>query len=240
MQYFISAPFGNYIKRPSQALNVTGTWTFNPRSGLSYQILRTLRYVKTDGHWGWRNKIGLRNKGISVGLDKTDTKKEILSIAAIENNDWYNLNPMIDPYRNIEINISCPNLNHTQDTSEFRSFSAFAARTRARWCIVKVPPTATHSLIDRIVYSGYSQIHASNTLPSKKGGLSGKVLIPYTLDIIEYIKKKYSHVEIIAGGGVTETSDVDRYLNAGADHISLGSVCFTPWKLREILNYKVL
>ena len=30
--------------------------------------------------------------------------------------------------------------------------------------------------------------------------------------------------------------DVERYLNAGADHISLGSVNFTPWKLAEILK----
>ena len=60
--------------------------------------------------------------------------------------------------------------------------------------------------------------------------------MPYTLKLVEYTKNKYSNVEFIAGGGISSRSDVERYLNAGADHISLGSINFTPWKLREILK----
>jgi len=26
------------------------------------------------------------------------------------------------------------------------------------------------------------------------------------------------------------------YINTGADHISLGTVCFTPWKLKGIID----
>ena len=91
--------------------------------------------------------------------------------------------------------------------------------------------------ISRITYlARYKHIHASNTLPTDKGGLSGKILQPYTLKITEYIKDKYPEVEVIAGGGITTPEDAKTYYNAGADHISLGSVCFTPWKIKKILE----
>ena len=43
-------------------------------------------------------------------------------------------------------------------------------------------------------------------------------------------------VTIIAGGGVDSFGAVYEYLNEGADHVSLGSVCFNPFKLRKILK----
>lgn len=235
MKYFISAPFGNYVRHPN-VISVTGTWTMKRRKGLAKQILRTLRYVRTDGHWGWRNKIGLRNAGIVEGLKRTNLN-DVCSIAAIDRNDWIEFSEELRN-RNLEVNISCPNLGSHGDTTKWRGFELIAAYNIARWCIVKIPPTASFELIDDLVYRGYRQIHASNTLPSDKGGLSGKILIPYTLNIIEYVKKRYSHVEMIAGGGVTKKSDVKRYIDAGADHVSLGSVCFTPWKVRKILSHE--
>ena len=84
--------------------------------------------------------------------------------------------------------------------------------------IVKIPPTASKCLIDKIVDMGYNQIHASNTLYSVNGGRSGKILKPYTTQIIDYIKNKHSHVKIIAGGGVTEKEDAEYYFDKGADY----------------------
>ena len=227
MKYFISAPFGNYIKLPN-TISVTGSWTLKPRPGLFPQILKTLRYTKT----GWRNKIGLRNAGVIEGLKRT-IYTEVLSLAAISKNDWINLEAIVPTDQNVEINISCPNLSsshwpYSEQDSLLPGFEQFP-KTKRRWCICKIPPTSSHDLIDQIVDSGYSQIHASNTLYSIHGGLSGKLLIPYTLRILEYIKKTHPHVEVIAGGGVTDKNDVIRYRNAGADHISMGTVCFTPW-----------
>ena len=62
------------------------------------------------------------------------------------------------------------------------------------------------------------------------------MIVPYTLKIIDYIKSNYKDVKVIAGGGVYSKQDAKRYLDAGADHISLGSVCFTPWKIKGIIN----
>ena len=183
----------------------------------------------------WRNQIGLRNKGLQYGMFHT-SYDNVLSIAAIDKDDWTEVQRMISPDRNIELNISCPNLDLHEDTSQFENFALFPKRMRNKWCIVKVPPTSSNNLLDKIVDMGYNQIHASNTLHTPKGGLSGQVLVEHTLRIIDYLKSKHGHIEIIAGGGVKSKTDANSYINAGADHISLGTVCFTPWKVSRILK----
>ena len=228
--YFISAPFGNFI-RTKNTVSVTGTWTVEPRPGRLKQIIKTLRYTKQ----GWRNKLGLRNPGLRAGMMKT-SYDNLLSLAAIDKSDWETIRTTISRSRNIELNISCPNLDSHEDTTTFEGFDKFPEHMQKRWCIVKIPPTAKHRLIDKIIDKGYKQIHASNTLHSEKGGLSGKILQPYTLGIIAYIKDRYPHVEVIAGGGVYSKEDAQTYIDAGADHISLGTICFTPWKINRIVR----
>ena len=105
-------------------------------------------------------------------------------------------------------------------------------------CIRDRAPTVTPEDLEFLITKlGFTQIHASNTLPLQGGsGLSGRTLIPYTLDIIRLIKEEWPEVTIIAGGGVDNFGAVYEYLNGGADHVSLGSVCFIPFKLRKILK----
>ena len=230
--YFVSAPFGNFLQHATfanEAICVTGTFTLKPRPGRLKQILRTLRYVRTEKGWTWRNQLGLRNPGIFEGIENT-TSNSVMSIACLEEDDWKILHAIIPKHMNIELNISCPNVNSHPNLKNY-----FALDKR-KWCIVKVPPTITEKQVDKIVSLGYNTIHASNTIPTDKGGLSGKMIIPYTLKIIEYIKNNHNGVEVIAGGGVYSKKDAEKYLDAGADHISLGSVCFTPWKIKGIIN----
>ncbi len=232
--FFISAPFGNYLHFKN-SLSVHGTFTVLPRKGRLTQIIKTLRYVKTDAGYSWRNKLGLRNPGLLAGMLKTNYNN-LLSVAALEPDDWEKILMAVGPERNIELNISCPNIDACNATMDWPGFTKFPDKMRGQYCIVKIPPNSTEELIDRIVDMGYTQIHASNTLPTDKGGISGKILVPYTLKILEYIKTKYSHVEVVAGGGVTTPKDAKVYIDAGADHVSLGSVCFTPWKVKKIIN----
>ena len=65
--------------------------------------------------------------------------------------------------------------------------------------------------------------------------MSGRELIPYTEKFIKYIKKYYPSIEIIAGGGIQSEKDIENYLNLGADHISLGTICFNPLNLGKLL-----
>lgn len=229
MATFISAPFGNYLKFKN-AISVTGTWTYKPRPGLFRQVVKTLRYTRD----GWRNKIGLRNRGIKYGLKKTKAD-EVLSIAAIGEHDWINLESIVPEDQNIELNISCPNLDTHQDSTIFNGFDLWPTAYR-KWCIVKVPPTATYALLDKIVKLGFTQIHASNTLPTDKGGLSGAILLPHTRRIIKYLKREYDHVEVIAGGGIKETWHAEFYKDLGADHFSIGTACFNPFKVWRTVN----
>ena len=233
MKFFISAPFGNYLKFQN-AISVTGSWTVEPRPGLAWQILKTLRYVRSEAGWSWRNKIGLRNAGIHEGIKRRGSF-DVLSIAPIHKWDWVNFESIIHENQSIEVNISCPNLDSKDDATSFPYFDAFP-KTQRYWCICKIPPTASNDLVDKIVDSGYNQIHASNTLPSEKGGLSGKILLPHTIRLISYIKEKYPHVTVIAGGGVTERWHAEYYRDRGADHVSLGTVCFTPWRVKKIID----
>ena len=116
--YFISAPFGNYLKFKN-SISVTGTWTVNPRPGLIKQIIKTLRYVKTEQGRSWRNKLGLRNPGLHVGMLKT-SYNQVMSVAALEISDWEKIRLAISPDRNIELNISCPNLDTHEDTTSLK------------------------------------------------------------------------------------------------------------------------
>jgi dihydroorotate dehydrogenase len=228
--YFISAPFGNYLQYTNflsgkPIISVTGTFTVKPRPGLVKQIIKTLRYTKT----GWRNQLGLRNPGIFQGIDNT-APHNVMSIASLEPNDWKILYEIIPKNMSVELNISCPNVDaHPNLTKAF-------AKDERKWCIVKVPPTITKKQVDKIINLGYNTIHASNTIPTQKGGLSGKMIVPYTMNIIDYIKNKHDSVTVIAGGGITCKQDAQNYFDAGADHIGLGTVCFTPWKIRGIVN----
>jgi dihydroorotate dehydrogenase len=42
------------------------------------------------------------------------------------------------------------------------------------------------------------------------------------------IREAYPDVVLIGGGGVRSIEDAKQYLNAGADHISVSTLCFNP------------
>ncbi len=228
---FIAAPFGNYVK-PVGCIPVCGTFTLHPQGNKIWSAIRSLRY--DFKRQGWTNNMGLPNPGLKVGLER-HIYGEVLSIAEIERNDFKKLYREIPEGINVELNLSCPNIrNLPWDSTEI-----FARNSEKRkWCICKVSPTVTPEDLEFLITKlGFTQIHASNTLPIQGcGGLSGRTLIPYTLDIIRLIREEWPGVTIIAGGGVADFSGVYEYLKEGADHVSLGSVCFNPFKLRKILK----
>ena len=230
---FISAPFGNHIKHPN-AISVTGTWTLTERKGLLWSVLKSLRYSKELG--GWTNRLGLPNKGVRVGLQRT-FPSDVLSIAEIERGDFEKLARIIPENQNIELNLSCPNIGKSLPWDSASIFTTYRAADR-EWCIAKVGPlTKPEDLEFLIEKLGFRQLHFSNTLPVAAGGLSGVLLRPYTLELIRCVRENWGKdVVIIAGGGVNDFGAVYKYLNEGADHVALGSVCFNWFKLRRLLK----
>lgn len=230
---YISAPFGNYIKT-KKTTSVTGTFTLHPRSGRLTQILKTLRYDFRQR--AWRNKLGLRNPGITNGL-KTHKEGEILSIGAIQPEDWEELNKLISQTIPLELNVSCPNIDERDTLLPWpKGLERFAQRSICPTPIVKVSPLTTGTELKRLYEMGFRRFHASNTYPTEKGGQSGQILKPYTVRIIEKLKEIDSDNYIIAGGGIQTIRDIEFYKNKGADSFSLGTVCFNPYKLGRLLN----
>ena len=81
------------------------------------------------------------------------------------------------------------------------------------------------------------QFPTINTLPVLKGGLSGEVLRSYVLNHLEFIRNEWGDsLELIAGGGIDSFGVASDYLAAGANHLSLGSVCFNPLKTRTLVR----
>ena len=232
---FIAAPFGNWIK-PIGCIPVTGTFTLHPQGNKIWSAIKSLRY--STKHKGWMNNMGLPNPGVKVGLHKHIMRGEVLSIAEIARGDFQKLYSLIPERTNIELNLSCPNLGKSLPWDSAEIFAR--TKEKRKWCICKVSPTVTPEDLEFLITKlGFTQIHASNTLPVPgSGGLSGRTLIPYTLKTIKLIREEWPEVTVIAGGGVRDFGAVYEYLNEGANHISLGSVCFNPFKLRKILKGK--
>ena len=232
---FISAPFGNYIKS-KRTISVHGTFTRNPRGNRLWSVLKSLRYDRRLG--GWVNKLGLPNPGLHQGLCNVDNKpSDVLSISEIKRGDFQKMNNIIPLDQSLEINFSCPNLGKKLPLDGAGIFTKVKSR---EWCIAKLSPLTDGDELEFVIeHLGFKQIHLSNTLPlpNGRGGLSGATLKPYTLELIDLVREQWGNsIEIIAGGGVSDFGGVMDYLKAGANHVSLGSVCFNPFKLRKLIK----
>ena len=226
---FISPPFGNYVSW-TNAIRIYGSFTVEAREGLFSQIIKTLRY--SFHHKGWINKIGLRNRGIDWAITNVPSD-DIISVAIMHDSDIPQLLDKIPSNRNIELNVSCPNVTKTSTGKQLGDF----IDSKRKWCIIKLSPTTTFCQIDEYYKQGFRQFHCCNTIPVEEGGLSGSAIRPYSSKQIYYLRKKYPETELIGGGGVLNWSDVLYYQNKGADHFSVSSGFFQPWKLMSIYWY---
>ena len=240
--FFISAPFGNYIRSES-TISVKGTFTLHPRGNRLWSVLTTLRYSRK--HNGWVNKLGLPNPGLQKGLTSVsdNPRDKVLSIAETERGDFQKMNHIIPLNQSLEINLSCPNIERLNNINGSSTLPMDDARlfTRVKsrkWCIAKLSPLSSPEEIEFVIEElGFTQLHFSNTLPVNGGGLSGVTLKPLTMKLIDIVRERWGErIEIIAGGGVRDFGGVSDYLAAGANHVSLGSVCFNPFKLRKLLR----
>ena len=241
---FIAAPWGNWVKPPG-TVPVVGTYTLRRRGGLFWKVLTTLRYRRNLG--GWTNNLGLPNPGLTTGLKKFDPETQVLSIAETERGDFRKMAKEIPEDFPVELNLSCPNLEGKQgfhrtlpwDAAEV--FLQTSSTAKRKWCIAKVSPMVRPEELEFLIEKlGFSTIHACNALRTLTGvdygAVSGPILVPYVLEIIELCREHWPDVTVIAGGGISTAADCYRYTSAGAAHVSLGSVCFNPQKLHKLLR----
>jgi len=240
----ISAPFGNYVQPPGTTPTL-GTFTRLRRTGRLWRILRTVRYYRRLD--AWVNKIGLRNPGIDWFADacragRIDPADKLVSIHGFTNDDWSYLlekTAAVDPLA-IELNISCPNVGELAWPEDLFQH-AVATQTPV---VVKLPPINYERALADALHAGVRLFHCCNTLPVAGGGMSGKPLRPLVLNAIERVRTEeaarrsrgelHGPITIIAGGGVSSTDDVDRYLDARADRVAIGSSLMHPRFVRYL------
>ena len=151
MVLFISPPFGNYISLP-KTMSIKGSYTYEPRSGLFLQIIKTLRYSFKQG--GWINKIGLRNKGVDYAIENYNPKRDIISIAILKKSEINKFLEKIPNDMNLELNISCPNINKHLICNNLQKF----LNNKREWCIIKLSPFVIFFSLSISLYVTFSKI----------------------------------------------------------------------------------
>ena len=221
---YISPPFGNYFSY-QKSLRIEGTFTWERRKGLIYHTLRSLRPVRG----GWVNRIGFRNKGIRRRAEGCPLSN-ITSICAMEPNEWGKMCEFLPSTAHLELNLSCPNVHDVDiDDANLRAFVDKFDKLQVK---IRPTPTFVKQIVPRLIAMGVKTIHMSNTIPSPKGGISGKQLKEINLPLIEMTA---ANTTIIAGGGIYTAQDVQDYRNAGAKHFSVSTVFITrPMSLPAI------
>lgn len=203
-----------------------GTYTVKRRPGIFSQLLKTVRPISG----GWVNKMGFRNPGIESVVFKPG---KLYSIVGLEQTDWDIFYKKLAPDTWLEVNLGCPNHSFAMisDGQLMRYLHKF------KLISFKLGPTdLSYPLMDHLISYGANTLHLCNTIPTEKGGESGKRLKKYALAMIEKTRQNYPHINIIGGGGIYNLTDLQDYKNAGANHFSLSTIWATPWKAIKILK----
>ena len=251
MRLVVSPPFGQrlWFTRslwPANTQFVHGSVTMHPRPGLVTQVLKTLRYDREAA--GWVNAIGLRNAGLQHTLErgvKTSWDASVsLSIASADGvSGWEQLAGLhpglwaaLPPH--VELNISCPNAASAFEADAGRLVRALhtlrESMPHATTVGIKVPPLRPDKagdMVRRLADAGFVRFHTCNTLSHPRGGLSGPSLMPHSLAVIRHIRGTEHcsrHVHIVGGGGIRTMDDVQAYADAGADDVSISTLCMNP------------
>jgi len=141
-----------------------------------------------------------------------------------------------------ELNLSCPNTSSggvefgaTADSAA-RVVSSCRSVTR-RALIAKLSPALPDiaAIAVAAVEAGADGISAINTFPgfwsergvarlgAGNGGVSGPVLLPVGLQAVRAIHARLPETPVIGVGGIRTVADVNRYLEAGASLVAIGT-----------------
>ena len=232
----ISAPFGKYINI-KHASSVYGSYTLNKRSGLLKQVVKTFRPVLFKS--AFINKIGLKNSGI-YNCTHSRGDNNLISITAINSDDWALLFDAINSkkhkeknFKGVVLNLSCPNAK-IKDIDE-NTFKQFNQNFEV---ILKLSPKLSHiKLIEKYLSWGAKNFIVSNTIPTKKGGVSGLPLLNHNINLIKIARLRFGHnYHIVGGGGITKDEHIKMYAQAGANSFALGTGIFKFRNLKSLLK----
>jgi dihydroorotate dehydrogenase (NAD+) catalytic subunit len=195
------------------------------------------------------NAVGLTNPGAEEFAEhlkkiKIPEGKFILtSIFGKDAEEFVKVAKILAPYSDgLELNLSCPHASGYgmaigQDPKLVKSITAAVKKAVDIPVIPKLTPNISHVAgiakaaveggADAIcaintVGPGYHTVEGNPVLTNKKGGMSGKGILPIGLRCIKEISEAVS-VPLIGCGGMSDADDVRAYKKAGATIVGVGS-----------------
>jgi len=222
---------------------------------------------------GMLNSIGLENPGIDAFIEKKlpvlakAGPPVIVSISSIDDPDEFVLLARkldkIKAVAAVELNISCPNIKHTQHTTQ--NSQLISQDPRATYNLVKKVRKATQkTLITKLTPNvtdiceialaaegaGSDALALINTLTGMSidvdarrpriaavtAGLSGPAIRPVALRMVWEAYQKVN-IPIIGMGGIIDTASALEFFLAGASAVSIGTANFiNPGASVEIID----
>jgi dihydroorotate dehydrogenase (NAD+) catalytic subunit len=230
---------------------VTKSIMLEPRSGRP-----TPRMAETPS--GMLNSIGLQGPGIDAFLQRdlpwllTQGARAVVSIAGSSAGEYAELARRLSDAPGItaiEVNISCPNVEHRGQVFACDPSAAAAVveavRGRTRYDIpvfAKLSPDVTDivTIAKACVSAGADGLSLINTLlgmaidtetmrpvlAGVTGGLSGPAIRPIAVRCIWQVREALPGVPIIGMGGVKTGQDALELILAGASMVSVGTAIF--------------
>ena len=221
----------------------TKTITMEPREGNSGQI-----HVDLGG--SMINRVGLANEGLRVFVRKGIyqlRKNKVPIFVSIHATNVIDVRDMAavlalecgELLAGIELNLSCPNIQDTQDNV---LPDKMVAQILVAACVegaegipvlVKLPPWPDRiaGIAEGAVQAGACALSATNTIKALTiikgqqflGGLSGEALKPISLRCVYEIMLRDLGVPIIGVGGIETLEDIGDYFQVGARAIQIGT-----------------
>jgi dihydroorotate dehydrogenase len=190
------------------------------------------------------NSMGLPSQGVKKIQDTLRTlnhdRPVIISIGGHSIEDYRVVMDNVSEFADaIEVNISCPNVEHGTEFAEdphlFQELAQELASRKSKPILVKIPPYSIDEeekmleIISTCLRSRFEGISATNTLKvnepkisMKQGGLSGKPLLRETNRIVRRIHQETDgKLAIIATGGVFDEWNAFDLICDGANAVSL-------------------
>lgn len=222
---------------------------------------------------GMINAIGLANPGLSAFLSEKVRILERLPCPAIVNvagavaADYLKVSEAlekVDAVWGIELNVSCPNVDHGgmafgTDPKVLESLTTAVRKICSKPLIVKLSPNVTDitevaraaeaagadalSCINTLTGMKVDVLRRRPAIPRGTGGLSGPAIRPVGVAAVWKVSKAVG-IPVIGLGGISNAGDAMEYLLAGASAIQVGTALFgepdVPGRiLAGIKNYMI-
>lgn len=237
---------------------VTKSVTLEPRAGLP-----TPRMAETPS--GMLNAIGLQNPGVDVWVERdlpwlvSHGATVIASIAGSSVEDFARIARRLrglEGIAAIEINLSCPNVEHrglvfATDPEAVRAVVGAVRRDSGVPVLAKLTADVTDlvAIAQAAVAAGATGLTLINTLlgmaidpdtghpelANTMGGLSGPAIRPVAVRAVHQVHLALPDVPIVGVGGVRDVRDVVQFLRAGATAVAVGTGTFVDPVLTERL-----